>query len=189
MAYLDVIRDVLPRDGFLVEEISQVGFTSWFGFPIYEPRTLVTSGYQGNLGHGFQTALGVKVGNPDTAVVSIAGDGGFMYGVQELATAVQYGINLVTIIFNNNAFGNPRRDQIDMYDGHIYGTELRNPDFVKLAESFGALAFRANTPDQLRETLETALSADEPVIIEVPCERGSEASPWEFLMPGRFPNR
>ena len=183
MAYLDVIREVLPRDGFLVEEISQVGFTSWFGFPIYAPRTLVTSGYQGNLGHGFQTALGVKVGNPDTAVVSIAGDGGFMYGVQELATAVQYGINLVTIIFNNNAFGNARRDQIDMYDGHTYGTDLRNPDFV------GAQAYRSTTPEQLRTTLETALSSDQPVIIEVPCERGSEASPWEFLMPGRFPSR
>ena len=189
MAYLNVIRDVLPRDGFLVEEISQVGFTSWFGFPIYAPRTLVTSGYQGNLGHGFQTALGVKVGNPDTAVVSLSGDGGFMFGVQELATAVQHRIGLVTIIFNNNAYGNVRRDQIDLYDGKTYGTDLRNPDFVKLAESFGAKAFRAATPDQLQVALETALSLDEPVIIEVPSERGSESSPWEFLMPDGFPDR
>jgi acetolactate synthase-1/2/3 large subunit len=189
MAYLDVIRDVLPRDGFLVEEISQVGFTSWFGFPIYAPRTLVTSGYQGNLGHGFQTGLGVKVGNPDSAVVSLSGDGGFMFGVQELATAVQHRINLVTIIFNNNAYGNVRRDQIDLYDGHTYGTDLTNPDFVKLAESFGAQAYRATTPDKLQKILETALSLDEPVIIEVPCERGSESSTWEFLMPAGFPNR
>ena len=189
MAYLDVIRDVLPRDGFLVEEISQVGFTSWFGFPIYAPRTLVTSGYQGNLGHGFQTGLGVKVGNPDSAVVSLSGDGGFMFGVQELATAVQHRINLVTIIFNINAYGNVRRDQIDLYDGHTYGTDLTNPDFVKLAESFGAQAYRATTPDKLQKILETALSLDEPAIIEVPCERGSEASPLEFLMPAGFPNR
>jgi len=189
MAYLNVIRDVLPRDGFLVEEISQVGFTSWFGFPIYAPRTLVTSGYQGNLGHGFQTALGVKVGNPDTAVVSLSGDGGFMFGVQELATAVQHRIGLVTIIFNNNAYGNVRRDQMNLYDGHTFGTDLKNPDFVKLAESFGAQAWRATTPHQLQEVLETALSLDAPSIIEVPCERGSEASPWEFLMPAGFPNR
>ena len=189
MAYLNVIREVLPRDGFLVEEISQVGFTAWFGFPVYEPGKLVTSGYQGNLGHGFQTALGVKVGNPDKAVVSLAGDGGFMYGVQELATAIQYGINLVTIIFNNNAFGNVRRDQQYLYGGNTYGTDLRNPDFVKLAESFGAQAYRATTPDQLKTKLETALSLDEPVIIEVPCERGSESSPWEFLMPGGIPDR
>lgn len=188
MAYLDVIRKVLPRDGFIVEEISQVGFTSWFGFPIYKPRTLVTSGFQGNLGHGFQSALGVKAGNPDKPVISITGDGGFMYGVQELATAVQYGINLVTIIFNNNAYGNVRRDQMDMY-GAIYGAELKNPDFIRLAESFGARAYQATTAAELQQTLETALSLDEPVIIEVPCERGSEASPWEFLMPGRFPDR
>ena len=189
MAYLNVIREVLPRDGFLVEEISQVGFTSWFGFPIYAPRTLVTSGYQGNLGHGFQTALGVKVGNPERAVVSLSGDGGFMFGVQELATAVQHQIGLVTILFNNNAYGNVRRDQIELYGGNTYGTDLTNPDFVKLAESFGAKAFRATTPDQLRKMLETSLSLDEPVIIEVPCERGSEASPWQFLMPDGFPNR
>ena len=189
MAYLDVIRKVLPHDGFLVEEISQVGFTSWFGFPIYKPRTMVTGGYQGNLGHGFQTALGVKVANPDTPVVSITGDGGFMYGVQELATAVQSGINLVTIIFNNGVFGNVRRDQMDLYGGHTYGADLVNPDFVKLAESFGVQACRAATPDRLQVALETALSSDAPAIIEVPCEKGSEASPWEFLMPGRFPVR
>ena len=189
MSYLNVLREVLPRDGFLVEEISQVGFTSWYGFPIYAPRTFVTSGYQGNLGHGFQTALGVKVGNPDKSVVSLSGDGGFMYGVQELATAVQHGIGLVTIIFNNNAFGNVRRDQIDLYGGNSYGTDLKNPDFVKLAESFGAQAYRATTPDQLRSALEAALALDEPSIIEVPCERGSEVSPWEFLMPAGMPNR
>jgi acetolactate synthase-1/2/3 large subunit len=73
--------------------------------------------------------------------------------------------------------------------GNTFGTDLKNPDFVKLAESFGAQAFRATTPAQLKKTLETALSLDEPVIIEVPCERGSEASPWQFLMPDGFPNR
>jgi acetolactate synthase-1/2/3 large subunit len=183
MAYLNVIREVMPHDGFLVEEISQVGFTSWFGFPIYEPRTLVTSGYQGNLGHGFQTGLGVKVGNPDKAVVSLAGDGGIMFGIQELASAVQHQIGLVTIIFNNNAYGNVRRDQIEFFDGNAYASELKNPDFVKLAESFGALAYRATTPAELKPILEKALSEDGPVVIEVPCERGSECSPWKFIMP------
>ena len=183
MAYLNVIREVLPHDGFLVEEISQVGFTAWFGFPIYEPRTLVTSGYQGNLGHGFQTGLGVKIGNPDKAVVSLAGDGGIMYGIQELASAVQHQIGLVTIIFNNNAYGNVRRDQIAHYDGKDYGSELKNPDFVKLAESFGALAYRAKTPAELKKYLEKALTENGPTIIEVPCERGSEISPWKYILP------
>ena len=142
MAYLDVIRAVLPRDGFFCEEISQMGFTARFGFPVYAPRQYVTCGYQDNLGFGFNTALGVKVANPDKAVVSVSGDGGFLFGVQELATAVRYRIALVTIVFNNASYGNVRRDQIERYSGRFLGAELTNPDFVRLAESFGAMGIR-----------------------------------------------
>jgi acetolactate synthase-1/2/3 large subunit len=181
--YLNVIRAVLPRDGFFVEEISQVGFTARFGFPVYAPRQYVTCGYQDNLGFGFNTALGVKVANPDRAVVSITGDGGFLFGVQELATAVQYGINLVTVVFNNQSYGNVRRDQIERYDSRFLGAELRNPDFVKLAESFGALGLLARTPAELKVALERAFAADRPAVIEVPVERGGETSPWPFLHP------
>lgn len=188
MTYLQIIREVLPRDGFLVDEVSQVGFASWYGFPVYQPRQLVTCGYQGNLGYGFQTALGVKVANPDAAVVSIAGDGGFMFGVQELATAVQYQIGLVLVIFNNNAFGNVRRDQINFFDGHVYGSDLHNPDFVKLAHSFGARGYRTDNAESFRSVLESAISESKngPVVIEVVCETGSEASPFEFIMPANY---
>ena len=181
--YLRVIRAVLPRDGFFVEEISQVGFSAIFGFPIYQPRTLVTAGYQGTLGFGFATALGVKVAHPDKAVVSINGDGGFLFAAQELATAVQYGINLVTIVFNNEAFGNVRRDQQELYDGRLLGSELVNPDFVRFAESFGVEAHRVATPEALRPVLERAFAADRPVLIEVTIPRGSDADPWRFLHP------
>jgi acetolactate synthase-1/2/3 large subunit len=181
--YLDVIRQVLPRDGFFVEEICQAGFTSYYGFPVYEPRTFVTCGHQGTLGFGFPTALGVKVGNPDKAVVAIAGDGGFLFGLQDLATAVQYGINLVTIVFNNNAYGNVLRDQQRLFDGRLIGAELRNPDFVKVAEGFGMAACRVATPAQLKPALQRALGADAPALIEVTVDRAGEVSPWEFLMP------
>jgi acetolactate synthase-1/2/3 large subunit len=181
--YLDVIRQVLPRDGFFVEEICQTGFTSYYGFPVYLPRTFVSCGHQGTLGFGFPTALGVKVGNPDKAVVSIAGDGGFMFGVQDLATAVQYGINVVTVLFNNNAYGNVLRDQQRLFDGRLIGAELRNPDFIKLAESFGVAAARVSTPAQLKGELHRALARDAPALIEVTVDRRSEVSPWEFLMP------
>jgi acetolactate synthase I/II/III large subunit len=181
--YLDVIRQVLPRDGFFVEEICQAGFTSYYGFPVYEPRTFVTCGHQGTLGFGFPTALGVKVGNPGKAVVSIAGDGGFLFGLQDLATAVQYGINLVTIVFNNNAYGNVLRDQQRLFEGRLIGAKLRNPDFVKLAESFGMAGCRVATPAQLRQELDHALSRDAPALIEVTVDRRAEVSPWEFLMP------
>ena len=183
LAYLDVIRAVLPRDGFFVEEISQVGFTARFGFPVYEPRTYVGSGYQDNLGFGYMTSLGVKVANPGKAVVSINGDGGFMFGVQELATAVQHRIGSVAIVFNNRSFGNVLRDQKTTFHGHYLGESLRNPDFVKLAESFGAAAFRVETPNALRSVLERALADDAPALIEVPSEPGAEASPWPFIHP------
>ena len=183
LAYLEAIRDVLPEDGLFVDEISQMGFASWYGFPVYRPRSFITAGCQGTLGSGFPSALGVKAAFPDRAVVSITGDGGFMFAAPELATAVQYGLNVVTVVFNNNAFGNVRRDQIQGFDGRVIGSDLVNPDFVRFAESFGVEAHRVASPDALKPVLERALAADAPVLIEVPVERGAEASPWRFLTP------
>ncbi len=181
--HLAAIRAALPRDGFFVEEICQAGFSSYFGFPVYEPRSFVTCGYQGTLGFGYPTALGVKVANPGKAVVSIAGDGGFMFGVQELATAVQYGINVVSIVFDNGAFGNVRRDQEQRFGGRVIGSELRNPDFVKLAESFGVTGWRAHSAAELGALTKKAIELDRPVLIHVPVDRATEVSPWKYLMP------
>ena len=181
--YLRVIRKVLPRDGFFVEEVSQVGFTARMCFPVYAPRQYVTCGYQDNLGFGFNTALGVKVAHPDKAVVSISGDGGFLFGVQELATARQFGINVVSIVFNNSAYGNVRRDQQQVYGNRLIGSDLANPDFVALAQSFGVLGMRANSPAELEVALTEALAADAPVVIEVPVPTGSDTSPWPFYHP------
>ena len=181
--FLAAIRDVLPRDGFFVEELCQAGFASYFAFPVYEPRTFVTCGAQGTLGFGFPTALGVKAGNPDRAVVSITGDGGFQFGLQELATAAQYGLDLVTVLFNNGAYGNVMRDQTRLYGGRVLGAALANPDFVALAGSYGIHAVRTDTPAGLRLALERALERSEPALIEVPVDPAAERSPWEFLMP------
>ena len=140
-SFLRAIRAVLPRDGILVPELSQVGFTTYTGaFPVLAPRTYLSEGFQGTLGFGFPTALGAKVANPGKAVVSVTGDGGFMFGVQELATAAQYGIALVTIVFNNHSFANVLRDQQTRFGGRMIGSRLQNPDFVRLADSFGVAA-------------------------------------------------
>ena len=147
----------------------------------------MTAGFQGTLGFGFPSALGVKVGNPDTAVVSITGDGGFLFAVQELASATRHGISVVTIVFNNNAYGNVRRDQIERLDGRVIGSELDNPDFVKLAESFGVAGVRVASPDALRPALERALADDVPAVIEVPVEPDSEVSPWRYIHPSPSP--
>jgi acetolactate synthase-1/2/3 large subunit len=181
-AFLRAIRAVLPRDGLLVPELSQVGFTTYTGaFPILAPRTYISEGFQGTLGFGFPTALGAKVANPDKAVVSVTGDGGFMFGVQELATAAQYRIALVTIVFNNHSFGNVLRDQELQYGGRTIGSRFENPDFIRLAESFGVAARRVEQPRELQIALEQELAAARPSLIEVALPPGAEASPWPYI--------
>ena len=185
MAYLNILREVLPSNAIVTDELSQVGFASWYGFPIYEPRTFITSGYQGTLGSGFPTALGAKVAHPDRAVVAITGDGGFMFGVQELATAVQFNIGVVTLVFNNNAYGNVRRDQRERFDGRVVASDLVNPDFVKLAESFGVGAARVTSPEGFRPALEKALAHGGPSLIVIEVPKDSEVSPWAFIHPAK----
>jgi acetolactate synthase-1/2/3 large subunit len=181
-AYLEVVRRVLPRDAFLVPELSQVGFTTYTGaYPVLAPRTYVSEGFQGTLGFGFQTALGVKVANPAKAVVSITGDGGLLFGVQELATAAQYGIGVVTLLFNNNSYGNVLRDQQLQFGGRTIGSRLDNPDFVRLAESFGVAGYRVDSPAALEPALQAAIETQRPALIEVTIESGSETSPWPFI--------
>src|SRR5262245_39567046 len=184
LAYLDAIRQVLPRDGLLVIEVSQMGFTSYFGFPVYQPRTYVSEGFQGTLGFGFPTALGVKVAHPDTPVVAMTGDGGFMFAVQELATATQYGIGLITLVFNNAAYGNVLRDQKTAFANRIIGSVLDNPDFMLLAKAFGVEGHRVASPAQLGRVLAKTIKATKPVLIEITVPQGSEVSPWEFIHPG-----
>jgi acetolactate synthase-1/2/3 large subunit len=179
LAILDVIREELPEDGYFVDEITQVGYVSWYGMPMYEPRHFISSGYQGNLGYGYATALGVQVAHPDKKVVAISGDGGFMYQVQELATAVQYKLNVIVIVFNDGAYGNVKRDQQNNFDGHMVGSELYNPDFIKLANSFGIAGYRALTPEQLRTALKDALQLRGPALIEMPVR--DLPSPWNFI--------
>jgi acetolactate synthase I/II/III large subunit len=183
MAYLNILREVLPANAIVTDELSQVGFASWYGFPVYEPRTFVTSGYQGTLGSGFPTALGAKVANPDRPVVAITGDGGFMFGVQELATAVQYNIGVITLVFNNNAYGNVRRDQRTRFDGRVVAADLVNPDFVKLADSFGIAASLVTAPGQFRPALEKALTHGGPYLVVIEVPRDSEVTPWTFIHP------
>ncbi len=178
-----MIREVLPRDGFFCDELSQVGFASWYGFPVHLPRTFVSSGYQGTLGSGFLTALGVKAANPDRAVVSVCGDGGFLFGVQDLATAAQERIGVVALVFNNGGYGNVRRDQVQRFGGRVVAADLENPDFPKLAEAFGVSGARVSSPEELRPALERALASGVPWLIEVRVPRGSEADPWPFIHP------
>ncbi|MDO9709489.1 thiamine pyrophosphate-dependent enzyme [Paracraurococcus lichenis] len=180
-AFLRAMREVLPEDGILVDELTQVGYAGRALWPVHGSRTYLSSGYQGTLGWGLAAALGAKAARPEAPVLSISGDGGFMFNVQELATAVQHGIAVVAVVFTDNAYGNVRGFQKQHYGGRVIATELRNPDFVRLAESFGALGLRAEGPAALGEALRRGFAnADGPTLIEVPV--GEFPSPWEFLM-------
>lgn len=178
--WLQAIREALGEDGIYVDELTQPGYVSRLAYPTYKPRTFVSSGYMGTLGGSYATALGVKAARPDLPVVSVSGDGGFLFTGNELATAVRYGINLVTLVFNDSAYGNVRRIQQQMYDGKVIASELTNPDFVAYAESFGAAGLRAEKPEQLEGRIKEALALERPTIIEVPM--GDVPSPWPFIM-------
>ena len=181
MAFLEVIRDELPEDGFFVDEFTQIGYVARVGFPVYRPRTMVTPGYQGTLGYGFATALGVAAAHPDKKVISVNGDGGFMYTMPELASAVHHNLDIVAIVFADGHYGNVRRQQKLEHDGKVIASDLTNPDFVKLAESFGALGLRADGPKGLRAALKQAFKQRGPAIIEVPV--GEFTEPWPFIRP------
>jgi acetolactate synthase I/II/III large subunit len=185
--YLRAIRDVLPDNGILVDESTQVGYVSRIGYETRLPRTYLSSGHAGTLGWGFPTALGAQHALPDTPVVSFTGDGGFMFNVQELATAAHHNIPLVTVLFNDGAFGNVQRMQRELYGQRVIATDLTNPDFVRMADSFGIDAVRAEGPQALRGVLARAIEARRPSLIEVPCRQMPE--PWPFLQLPRVRGR
>jgi acetolactate synthase-1/2/3 large subunit len=167
-SYMQAIRAGTPEDGIIISGMTQLGYYSRSYCDIYEPGTYITSSYFGNLGYAYPTALGAKVAKPDKAVVAISGDGGFMFNSQELATAVRYGINAVVIVFNDNAYGNVLRDQKTGFSGRAYGSELHNPDFMKLADAYGARGVRVDGSENLEKALKESVKIEAPTLIEVP---------------------
>jgi acetolactate synthase-1/2/3 large subunit len=180
IAFLEAIRDELGDDGVLVEEVTQIGFAARLLYPTYKPRTFISPGYQDSLGWGYATALGVQDALRTRPVVAISGDGGFLFTATEMATAMHHRIPLTVVVFRDDAFGNVRRIQEERYGNRLIASDLTNPDFVRFAESFGAAAERARSPQDLRSALNRALKRrDEPTLIEVPV--GPLPSPWEFI--------
>jgi acetolactate synthase-1/2/3 large subunit len=179
LTYLAAIRAELPDDGIYVDEVTQIGFAARLALPVYRPRTFLSPGYQDNLGWGYATALGAQHARPDVPVLSINGDGGFMYTANELATAVRHRIPLVAVVFADGSFGNVRRIQEEQFGNRLIACDLANPDFVKFAESFGAAGRRAHGPNELRRALREAFARREPTLIEVPV--GPMPSPWDFI--------
>ena len=164
---LEVIQRTVPENACVVWDVTQLGFYARTHYQVQRPKTYIDSGYQFNLGYAFPTALGAKVARPERPTICMTGDGGFMFNAAELATAIKYHINVVTIVWRNDSYGNVARDLDDFFGG-AYGTDLVNPDFVKFAESFGAIGLRAGSPMELEGLIPKALSYDAPVVIDVP---------------------
>ena len=161
------MRKGIPDDAFIAWDVTQFGYYARTHWQVKHPKTYIDSGYSFNLGYAFPTALGAKVAQPDRPVVCITGDGGFMFNASELSTAVKYGINVVTVVFRNDSYGNVARDLEEAFSG-AYETDLHNPDFVKFAESFGAVGLRAGDPLELEALIPEALALQAPVVIDVP---------------------
>jgi len=174
---LKALRAGTPEDTILVAGMTQVGYYSRPLWPVYHPRTYLSSSYSGNLGYAYPLALGAKVARPDRPVVSVSGDGGFLYNAQELATAMRYGINVVAVVFNDNAYGNVARDLDESWGGE-YGALLHNPDFMKFAEAFGVHGMRARDPLEVGQLVKKAVDMDRPVLIEVPVGRMPRPAFW-----------
>jgi acetolactate synthase-1/2/3 large subunit len=170
-AIAESLRRALPEDGILAAGTTTVGYMCHMHFRAYRPRTYLASSYMGTLGFAFPCALGAKVAHPDRAVVCAIGDGGFLFTATELATAVQHGIALVTVVFNDGAYGNSNRDQRERFGGREIGTLLTNPDFARLAQSFGADGVRLRDASQLEDALREAIAGQRPAVIECPIPR------------------
>ena len=182
---LRALRAGTPEDAIVIAGMTQIGYYSRPFWPVYRPRTYLTSSYSGNLGFEVPTALGAKVARPDRAVVCITGDGGFMYNSQELSTAAREKINVVIVLFNDEAYGNVARD-LDESWGGTHGASVTNPDFMKLADAYGVVGMRATKPTEVGDLVRKAVGMDRPVLIEVRVGRMARPA---FFAPMKAPSK
>ena len=161
------LKDVLPRDTIYAIDVHALGYASFAEFPIYDPRTFLYPNIGVALGHAYPAAIGAKVAHPDRPVICFSGDGGFLMGAVEMATAMKYGINVVAIVVNDGALSAIKGSQQKGCEGRTIDTDLLNPDFVDFAKSFGAYTKRVEDLGDFKEALCDALAAEKPALIEV----------------------
>ncbi len=179
LSIVEDLRAALPDDTIFVDDLTLVGYWMPLLLDTYQPRTLIHPGTYGTLGYSLPAAIGAKLACPKQPVVAICGDGGFLFTMQELATASAQNLDLIVLVFNDNAFGAIRKYQDRMFGGRHIGAELRNPDFVKLGDAFGAKTVRVE-PKDLSATVRHAHGAGGLWLIEIPfAPKGSvEMVPW-----------
>ncbi len=161
------LQDVLPRDTIYSIDVHSLGYASFAEFPIYDPCTFLYPNIGVALGYAYPAAIGAKVAYPDRPVICFSGDGGFLMGAMEMATAMKYGINVVAIVVNDDALSAIKGVQAKEFEGRTIDTDLCNPDFVEFAQSFGVYARKVENLEDFKSTLRDALAAEKPALIEV----------------------
>ena len=177
---LDQIRAAIPRDAIVVDDLCLPGYWAPPALDVYEPRTFFHPGMYGTLGYALPAAIGAQIGRPDRPAVALCGDGGFLYTAQELSTAVQQRARVVAIVFNDNAYGALKLFQDRHLAGRRIGIELRNPDFARFAESFGARGVKLRASSELGAAVGAAIGQAGPTVIECPLDFPLEGvlPPW-----------
>jgi acetolactate synthase-1/2/3 large subunit len=168
--YVQALRDGMDRDAILVNDMTMLAYEAVRYFPVYEPRSYFFPRGFGTLGSAMPTALGAKVGCPQKQVVSIAGDGGFQFTMEELGAAVHHRIPVQIVIFNDGTHTAVKAAQQRTYPGRFIAVDLVNPDYIKIADAYGMKSHRATSPEDLALTLRDTRSFDEPVLIDVPVD-------------------
>lgn len=177
------INEILPENAMVTTEVGQNQMWAAHLLRVKSPRQFISSGGLGTMGFGFPAALGVKVAYPDRPVIDIAGDGSFQMVIQELATAVSEDLPVMVVIMNNGWLGMVKQWQKLFNHERYSGTELRNnPDFVKVAEGYGAEGVRVERPSELREALERGLKSDVPFVVDVVTDPEEDVLP--MIPPG-----
>jgi len=181
---IEKIYDLTRGNAIITTEVGQNQMWAAQYYKFEHPRTFLTSGGLGTMGYGLPAAIGAKIGRPDLPVIDIAGDGSIQMNIQELATAVQYRLPVIVCILNNQFLGMVRQWQGLFYGGRYSYTDMSHqPDFVKLAEAYGAIGLRVSQEGELNRALEQALQvADRPVVLDILVER--EADVYPMVPPG-----
>ena len=181
---VEKVYEMFP-DAIVTTEVGQNQMWAAQYFKVKYPRQFITSGGLGTMGFGFPAAIGAKVANPDKVVIDIAGDGSFLMNIQELATAVDYGINVIVCILNNAYLGMVRQWQELFYDKRYSATRLKYPEmsFEKIAKGFGAHGITVEKPSEVEDALKEAVEVDKPVVIDFHVE--VEENVFPFVPPGR----
>jgi acetolactate synthase-1/2/3 large subunit len=176
VATLEALRQVLPDDALVFNDINGIACWGAGAFLCREPRTFHYPIGFGCLGFALPAAIGAKLARPEVPVVVLSGDGGFLFGAHELATAVREGVAVIAVVFNDHAYGTIKADQNYRYPARSLGSDLHSPDFVKYAEAFGATGCRVDSVREVAQAVATALDHDGPTVIEAPCPQA--IPPW-----------